>query len=140
MTRSRIPFAPGGLAVLAIAMGLALPLPVASAAPDAGPATDDRGFVDSAARCPAGQAAVALGRTRRSQVVICATGNGGHTYRAARVSDGAALQAEATATDGGYVARTDGATYTVSPTELVVVSGGRVIYRDTWIDYLEPGH
>lgn len=100
--------------------------------------TDDRGYVKSTARCAEGQTAVAFGRTQRSEVVICAVGGGDYEYIGVRSSDGATLQTAAEATDDGFVARTDGATYTVSPTQLVVVSGGKVIYRDTWIDYHQP--
>jgi hypothetical protein len=100
--------------------------------------TDDRGYVESAARCAEGQTAVAFGRTQRSEVVICAVEGGDYEYIGVRSSDGATLQTTAESTDDGFVARTDGATYTVSPAQLVVVSGGKVIYRDTWIDYHQP--
>ncbi len=126
-------------------------LPIADAAPDtattttaattstSGPfAVDNRGFVDSKARCDPAQTVVAFGRTQRSLVVICRDTDGDYEYRAMRVSDDAALRAAADATDGEFEASTDGAVYTVSPTELVVTSGGKVIYRDTWIDYQEP--
>lgn len=123
-------------------------IPVAQAAPAATstvaadgsqqPTTDDRGYLNSAARCPAGQTAVAAGRTRRSQVVICANGSDEYTYRGVRTSDNAELQLDASPSADGFVAHTDGASYAVSPTELVVVSGGKVIYRDTWIEYTQP--
>jgi hypothetical protein len=97
--------------------------------------SDSRGYVDSLARCPEGETAAAFGRTQRSQVVICATGDGNYEYRGVRLSDNATLQSAAEATDGGFVARPEGATYTVTPDVLEVISGGKVIYRDTWIDY-----
>ncbi|MCV7226340.1 hypothetical protein [Mycolicibacterium komossense] len=97
-------------------------------------ATDSRGFVDSAARCDDGQTAVAVGHTQRSLVVICSVGSG-YQYRGVRVSDGAGLKAAATATSDGFEAETDGSVYSVSPTELLVTAGGKVIYRDTWIQY-----
>ena len=71
-------------------------------------------------------------------MVICADAGGDYEYIGVRSSDNATLQVAAESTDDGFVARTDGATYTVSPTQLVVVSGGKVIYRDTWIDYHQP--
>lgn len=98
-------------------------------------ATDIRGFVDSTARCDDGQTAVAVGHTQRSLVVVCSTADGGYQYRGARVSDGATLKATASPSSDGFEAETDGAVYAVSPTELVVTSGGKVIYRDTWIEY-----
>ena len=119
-------------------------LPAAAAAPPTTTttttttATDDRGYANSAARCPQGQTAVAFGRTQRSEVVICADAGGDYEYIGVRSSDNATLQVAAESTDDGFVARTDGATYTVTPTQLVVVSGGKVIYRDTWIDYHQP--
>ncbi len=97
--------------------------------------SDPRGYVDSLARCPEGQTAAAFGRTQRSQVVICATGDGSYEYRGVRLSDDATLQTAAEAVDDGFVARPEGATYTVTPEILEVISGGKVIYRDTWIDY-----
>ena len=56
---------------MCIGIGLAA-VPSAQAAPD----TDDRGFLDSAARCATGHEAAAIGRTQRSQVVVCAGGDG----------------------------------------------------------------
>ncbi|MET0698541.1 MAG: hypothetical protein ABWY93_02655 [Mycobacterium sp.] len=99
--------------------------------------TDALGFVDSKARCDEAQNAAVFARTQRSLVVICANPNRGFEYRGVRISDGAALQATATQTDAGFEASTDGAVYTVTPTELVVTSAGKVIYKDTWIDYLQ---
>ena len=104
-----------------------------------GYSADHRGYLGTSARCPEGQSAVAFGRTQRSMVAICTTpGDGPYEYRGVRIRDGATLQTEADVTDNGFVARTDGATYTVTPNGLTVVSGGQVIYGDTWIDYRRP--
>jgi hypothetical protein len=97
--------------------------------------TDTRGFVNTKAYCDDGQSAAAFGRTQRSLVVICVDSHGDYEYRGVRVSDGAGLKAAAKSTADGFEASTDDAVYTVSPTELVVTSGGKVIYRDTWIAY-----
>jgi len=97
-------------------------------------ATDSRGYVSASARCSEDQTAVAVGRTQRSLVVIC-SGGGGYEYIGERISDGATLSASAEATDDGYAATAEGSTYTVTPTDLTVVSDDKVIYRDTWIDY-----
>ena len=105
----------------------------------AAPSIDDSGFVGSAARCAAGQQAAAVGRTQRSEVVVCRTGDGDYEYIGVRVSDGASTRAPARSTDTGFVAQTETASYTVSPTRLEVFSGDRLIYGDTWIDYQEPG-
>jgi hypothetical protein len=97
--------------------------------------TDTRGFVNTKAYCDDGQSAAAFGRTARSLVVICTDAGGAYEYRGVRVSDGAGLKAAAKATSDGFEASTDDAVYTVSPTQLVVTSGGKVIYSDTWISY-----
>jgi hypothetical protein len=135
-TRYVLTLAAGGL--LAAALPLAGP---AGAAPDSTPAyaTDSRGFVDSAARCPDGRSAVALGRTQRSLVVICTTsGDGPYEYRGVRISDGATMKAAVTATANSFIAEPGSAVYTVTPETLSVVSGGKIIYRDTWIEYQQP--
>jgi hypothetical protein len=100
---------------------------------------DDRGFVNSAARCDDTQTALAVGRTQRSLVVICADHNGNYEYRGVRTSDGALLKAPAqTATDGGFVAQNEGVTYAVSPTQLLVTSSGTVINQEPMIEYRQP--
>lgn len=100
---------------------------------------DQRGFVNSAARCDQGQTAVAFGRTQRSEVAICTQTGDSYEYRGVRISDGATLTAAAEATGNGvFTATNDGAVYTVSPEDLVVTSGGKVIYRDTWTEYEAP--
>src|SRR5215211_5386869 len=93
--------------------------------------TDDRGFVNSAARCDGAQSAVVIGRTSRSLVVICADESGRYEYRGVRVSDGAALTVPATtAGDGLFVARIDKVTYAVSPKELLVKSDDSVLRQE----------
>lgn len=100
---------------------------------------DERGFVNSASRCDEGQTAVAFGRTQRSEVAICTQNGDSFEYRGVRISDGATLTATAEATGNGvFTATNDGAVYTVSPEDLVVTAGGKVIYRDTWTKYEAP--
>ena len=49
------------------------------------------------------------------------------------------LTAPAEAGDAGsYQAVNDGVVYTVSPTELRVTAEDKVVYRDTWIEYITP--
>lgn len=143
------------LAIVALFVGLtAQPggdpsLPVAVAAPtttttSASPTTstagtDDLGFIGSKARCEEGQSAVALGRTQRSMVVVCADSSGDYEYRGVRIDDGAMLTTQAQSTgDGTFVANSQGSRYSVSPEELAVTSGGKLIYRDTWAFYEAP--
>ena len=133
----RIAVVLSGLAAAALCTGTA----AAEPGPDAGGfPTDTRGYVDSAARCPDGQSAVAVGRTQRSLVVICTTpGDGPYQYRGARIADGASVTVPATSAGDTFIAETGGATYTVTPETLTVTSDGKVIYRDTWIDFRRPG-
>jgi hypothetical protein len=56
-----------------------------------------------------------------------------------RVSDGAKLIASATAaSDGSYVAKQDGVTYTVTSSALVVSDANGVIRRETMVTYHGP--
>ncbi len=85
--------------------------------------TDDRGFVDSAVRCDAPQAAVAFGRTEQSLVAICVDHDGRYEYRGARLDDDAVLTVVAEPTvPGEFFAQKDGVTYTVTAKELVIKS------------------
>ncbi len=101
--------------------------------------TDAGGFVNSAARCGSAQTALAVGRTQRSLVVICADQNGRYDYRGVRISNGALLKVMAeTTSDGGFLARSEDVTYAVSPTQLLVTSGDTVINREPMIEYRQP--
>ena len=112
-----------------------------SSASPAVPGTDAQGFVGTVARCPEGQSVVAAGRTQRSLVVICATGNGNYQYHGVRISDDVSLTADAELLGSGtYVAHSDGATYSVSPEIFAVTHGSKLLYRDTWISYDAPGY
>ena len=107
---------------------LALGVPSTSAEPS----TDALGFVDSTARCAAPDTAVVFGSTATSRVAICKTQSGKYEYRGVRISDGAKLVAPASASgDGGYVAETDGITYTVTSSSLVVSEGNQVIRTES---------
>jgi hypothetical protein len=105
----------------------------------ADPATDALGFVDSTARCAAPNTAVAFGSTAESRVAICKSPAGQFGYHGVRVSDGAKLVASATvASDGSYVAKQDGVTYTVTSSALVVSDASGVIRRETMLTYHGP--
>lgn len=85
--------------------------------------TDDRGFINTAVRCEAPQAAVAFGRTEQSLVAICVDRDGHYEYRGARLGDDAVLTVVAEPTvPGEFFAQKDGATYTVTAKELVIKS------------------
>jgi hypothetical protein len=118
-----------GVAVLAayVSSGLATAV--------AGPSTDDRGFVDSTARCAAPATAAVFGSTASSRVAVCKDPAGHYEYRGVRISDGAKLIVAAKAADGGFVAENDGITYTVTSTALVVKAGGQVIRNEPMVDF-----
>ncbi|MCV7182747.1 hypothetical protein [Mycolicibacterium murale] len=101
--------------------------------------SDEQGYVGTNAHCDATQLAVAYGRTTRSLVAICTLPSGGYEYRGVRLSDEAGLKAAAKAVDGGFVVENDGATYSVTPQQLLVTAeDGKVVYRDTWVEYEQP--
>ena len=100
----------------------------------ADPSTDALGFVDSSARCTAPDTAVAFGSTATSRVAICESSSGKYEYRGVRISDGAKLVVPATASsDGGYVGESDGITYTVTSSSLVVSQGSQVIRSEPMV-------
>lgn len=113
-----------GMTAAAFAALLVAGSPAASAEP----ATDAQGFIDSAARCPTGDTAVAFGSTASSRVAICRNSGGQYQYRGVRISDGAKLIVAASADgQGGYTATTDGITYVVSAKSLDIKSGSQSI-------------
>ena len=116
----------GSVLLAAITLALSLgPLPLAAAQPSY--PTDDRGFVDTKVRCEAPQSAVFFGRTDQSLVAICLDPAGHYEYRGARLGDDAVLTVVAEPTvPGEFFAQKDGATYTVTATDLVIKS-------DEWV-------
>jgi hypothetical protein len=123
------------LIVAAAALLLAIGLPSASAAPG----TDDQGYVDSTARCTSPNTAVAFGSTDTSRVAICKAPGGQYEYRGVRVRDGARLIVAAEQSgDGGFVAQTDGVTYTVTAKSLVIRMGDNVIRDEPMVDFHRP--
>lgn len=101
----------------------------------AGPITDDRGFVDSTARCEAPGTAAVFGSTAGSRVAICKSPSGKYEYRGVRVADGAKLVIAAKPMDGGFVAENDGITYTVTSAALTVAAAGKVLRDDKMVDF-----
>jgi len=104
--------------------------------------TDDRGFVDSTARCEGTLTGVAVVRTLGSLVAICTDSAGIYQYHGVRLSDGAELNAPADNTAAReFVARNNGATYALSVKELVITAGNTVLRREPVLDYREvaPG-
>jgi hypothetical protein len=105
----------------------------------ADPSTDALGFVDSTARCAAPDTAVAFGSTATSRVAICKNSSGKYEYRGVRISDGAKLVVPASeSSDGGFVAESDGITYTVTSSSLVVSEGNETIRRESMVYFHGP--
>lgn len=132
------------LPVLLLCAGLIVAVVVADPLPKAGAepqylATDDRGFINTAARCDKPQFAVAVGRTQQSLVAICVDGRGHYEYHGMRLKDRSALDVPAKATaDGKFVVENSDFTYTFSAKELVIASGSRVIRKEPMVAYIEP--
>jgi hypothetical protein len=125
-------------ATLAAAAGWALFAYGVPSAP-ADPSTDALGFVDSTARCAAPDTAVAFGSTATSRVAICKNSSGKYEYRGVRISDGAKLVVPASeSSDGGFVAESDGITYTVTSSSLVVSEGNETIRRESMLYFHGP--
>src|SRR5689334_17909471 len=124
---------------LIVALLLANQLSKAGAEPGAF-ATDDRGFIDRAARCDAPKSAVALGRAEQSLVVLCVVGSGRYDYRGMRVKDSYALIVpDAKMMGGKYVARNSNFTYIFSAKELMILQGwGWVIHKEPMVAFVEP--
>lgn len=102
--------------------------------------TDEQGFIDHTARCPAGSTPAAVIRTASSLAVICQTGSDSFSYRGERLSDGANLQIPTAERSGnGFVAvnPADGARYEVGPDGLTISSYGKVDSSEPPLEYGE---
>jgi hypothetical protein len=101
----------------------------------AAPTTDASGYVDSTARCASPDTPVAFGSTDSSRVAICKSSSGKYEYRGVRLRDGAKLILPATASGGGFVAESDGITYTVTASSLAVQSGNQAVRDEPMVDF-----
>ncbi len=103
-------------------------------------ATDDRGFVKTAARCDPPTFAVAVGRTQQSLVAICNDGRGNYEYRGVRLKDNSALNLPATKTaDGKFTVKNANFIYMFSAKELMIVQGwGWVLRKEPMVAYVQP--
>lgn len=126
-------------AALAISAMVAIGVPLALAAPTAVPPSDSQGYLDSTARCAKPDTAVVFGTTETSRVAICKTAGGEFEYRGVRVRDGARLIVPASRiSDGVYVAKNDGVTYTVTADALSVSANGDTFRTQSWTDFNSP--
>ncbi|PEG41437.1 hypothetical protein CQY20_05115 [Mycolicibacterium agri] len=125
----------GLMAMVAAGAAVAAALPSAAAAP----ASDEGGYVNSTARCPAPKSVVVFGATGNSRVAICKTPDGDFEYRGVRVSDGAKLIVPAEeSTDGTFVADNGPVSYMVTAKSLVISEGSKVVREETMVDYHGP--
>ena len=119
-------------ALAVMATGVTLPSATASPLTDA----DARGFLNSPARCDRQQTAVVIGRTKLSEIAICADGRGGYEYRGVRVSDRAIMRLPATAlANGCFGAHTEQVVYTVSERKLLLTSGMRIMRDEAMVEF-----
>ena len=126
-------------AAAAVSAMVAIGVPLALAAPTAAPPSDAQGYVDSTARCATPDTAILFGTTTTSRVAICQIAGGEFEYRGVRVRDGAKLIAAASQTsDGGYVVKNDGVTYTITTTSLSVSMDGSTVRTESWTDFHNP--
>jgi hypothetical protein len=121
----------------------AQPMPTPAATQSGSPtgpyAADDRGFINSSARCDGPLSVVAMARTQSSLVAICADQKGGYLYHGVRLSDGAALDVSAESTGGReFVAHSGEVDYSLSTQKLVVTAGDTVVRSEPVIEYREP--
>lgn len=101
--------------------------------------SDQRGYLDSSARCDDDQVAMVFGRTARALVAICVTEAGNLQYRGVRLTDGASVTLPAgRSSSGSVIATNDGVTYAVSPAAFLVSEGDTVLYRDPWVEFRQP--
>ncbi|MGX9790154.1 hypothetical protein [Mycobacterium sp. MMS18-G62] len=143
---TRRPGKPGRLTLATILGGVAAStfsgviglLPSAGAQPESF-SIDDRGFINTAARCEKPKFAVAIGRTDQSLVAICVDGRGHYEYHGMRLKDRSVLTVPAKPTaDGKFIIENAGFTYTFSPKELAIAQGPRVIRTEAMVAYVEP--
>jgi predicted nucleic acid-binding Zn-ribbon protein len=102
--------------------------------------TDDRGFIDTSARCDSPKSAIAVGRTQQSLVAICVDPRGHYEYRGMRLKDNSEINvAGAVMQDGKYVAHNADVTYVFSAKELMILQGwGWVVRKEPMVAFLEP--
>lgn len=101
--------------------------------------TDAQGFIGyPGARCDAGSAPAAMGRTTQSLVVVCELGPANYYYRGLRLSDGASIElANAVRSSDGFDVTNpvDGTRYQVRPTGISITSPGGQVSSERMIEY-----
>jgi hypothetical protein len=130
---------------LLLSAGIIITLVLANLLPKAGAEpgslqTDDRGFINTAARCDTAKSAIAVGRTQQSLVAICVDGNGHYEYRGVRLKDNSVLNVPgAVLSSGKYVVHNGDVIYVFSAKELMIIRGwGWVVRKEPMVAYVEP--
>ncbi|GAB18632.1 hypothetical protein GOEFS_060_00250 [Gordonia effusa NBRC 100432] len=97
--------------------------------------TDWQGFIDGP-RCNASKdAAVAIGLTDRSRVVICQVGSTANLYYKG-TADGNSVEIDFPVRSGNaFTATNDGYSYVISQESLTITKGGAVLNTETMIAY-----
>lgn len=131
------PPTPGGSAAGAPSAAVPAPphsQPTHSDPPVAG--ADWQGFIDGPRCNAAGDAAVAVGYTSRSRVVICQVGSRTGQYYYKGSADGNTVEIDFPQRSGeSFTAVNKGYSYTVSPAALVIAKGGQTLTTEPMIDY-----
>lgn len=98
--------------------------------------TDAQGFL-SGPRCNAdGDPAIAIGRTNRSQVVICQVGDQtGRWYYKGSAESGTIEIDYPSKVGDAFVAQNGTTTYTLSPSALVIASDGATLSTEPMVEY-----
>lgn len=101
---------------------------------------DGQGFLTpAAARCNSTNAAVAIGRTTRSLVVVCQTGVGRYYYKGVRASDGSGIELDdPVRTASGFTATnpTDDTQYRITASALTIVGrNGQVLATEPMLEF-----
>jgi len=100
--------------------------------------TDDRGFIDTVARCDTSKSTVAVGRTQHSLVAICVDPRGDYEYRGVRLEDGSELNVSGAVMQDGNAHNAD-VTYLFSAKELMILKGwGWVLRKEPMVAFVEP--
>ena len=102
--------------------------------------TDDRGFIDTPARCDTPKSTIAVGRTQQSLVAICVDRSGHYEYRGVRLKDNSEINVPGAMMKGGeFVAHNADVTYIFSAKELTILQGwGWVARKEPMVAFVEP--
>lgn len=100
------------------------------------PGADSQGFVNGPRCNAAGDPAVMIGQTSRSNVVVCQVGNQTGRYYYKGLADGGAIEIQFPARSGNrFTAVNNGTTYVVDSSSLTISENGEVLAAEPMIYY-----